>query len=224
MKINTISSISANTITRRITQNTPSFGEKACVPGDEFQLSALCYLDKPKELLKMVKSNENIGNVDMLFNMILSARADEIKLLEIQKHKEESQEALSCAYTMQESAYLSTSITDEQREKYLEKARNTISNTNKIMANYENYREPDEKKLKIFGKIAKILVKNPRFNPNGKDIRGNSLINNAIISGDDEIAIMLIKHKKFERPNSHFMYPEDYLKFLKLEKKAKSWF
>ena len=39
-------------------------------------------------------------------------------------------------------------------------------------SDYENCKEPDEEKLKIFGKVAKALVKNPGFNPNAKDENG----------------------------------------------------
>ena len=222
MKINSITPITANFVAKRTTYNTPSFGEKACVPGDEFQLSVLSMVDNnPKELLKRVKkAGKDVGYVDALFSAVLESRREELFLKQKAAEKAKIEWDIQNAYNM----YRSTDLTSSNASFLSGAVTDRINELESKLKEYDQYRSADENRLKILGKVAKELVKKDGFNPNEKNDIGYTLVERAIRNNDDELSLMIIKHKNFKKPTMDRMLYFESKKFLELEEKAKSWF
>ena len=221
MKINSITPMIVNTSTRKKIYNTPSFGEKACLSKDEFQLSVLSLVNNnPKELLKEVKKARKNIYTGALFNAVMESRKEELLLKQKAEEKAKIEYEIKNAHHMAQCAGLTSS-----NAYYLNRAvTNRINDLKSILEKYDKYKPADENKLKILAKVAKVLVKKEGFNPNEKDYFGHTLIERAIYNDDDELALMIIKHKKFKRPTEIQLTSYDWRKFLELEKRAKSWF
>lgn len=211
---------------KNINNQTVSFKKSEWVSKDKFEELALGSLEHnaPRTLLHTVKNSDyDVKGVNKIFLGVVKKRAQELFLMQKQKEKELLEEKLQDAYRLRESAYLSTNVADDLRTYYIQKAKTAINNITDSLTQYKDFREPNHENFKIFGKVAKALLKKQNFNPNYKDSHNLRLITHTLSSGDDELSLMLMKHKDFERP-VHCMKNAEWERFLKLEKQSKSLF
>ena len=206
--------------------NSPSFGELKCVPGDEVLLSLTSkkVLNNEKLLLsKVKKSGKILEGANELFEVIISERARERALLKKQREKEDLKKELYYAYVTQEAAYISPNVSNPQREYYLNVAKSRINDINIRLTQYEDFRDANMSRYKTLGKVAKALTKKSNFDPNYRGAHGLRLINYTLNAQDDEMSLMLMRHKKFERP-IYFIDYSDEERYKDLEQKSKSLF
>lgn len=227
MRIETVSlSVKNNSKVINKKNNSVSFGELKCVPGDEVLLSLTSekVLNNEKLLLSKVKKSGKIfEGANELFEAIIHERARERALLKKQQAKEALKEELRYAYIIEEAALMSHNVTDPQREYYLDAAKSKIDDINIRLTQYEDFRDANMSRYKTLGKVAKALTKKSNFDPNYRGAHGLRLINYTLNAQDDEMSLMLMEHKKFERPTYFIDYP-DKKRFKELEGKPKSLF
>ena len=106
---------------------------------------------------------------------------------------------------------------------YLDAAKSKIDDINIRLTQYEDFRDANMSRYKTLGKVAKALTKKSNFDPNYRGAHGLRLINYTLNAQDDEMSLMLMEHKKFERPTYFIDYP-DKERFKELEGKPKSLF
>jgi len=58
----------------------------------------------------------------------------------------------------------------------------------------------DNEKMRVWGKIGRIISEKSNFNPNFISENGESLIEIAINNNDNDMALLLMKNKKFKKP------------------------
>ena len=222
-----VRNICVSGITNKMFSNTnrPSFNGKKDIPEDKFIPTTVISEDmaKPELMLEKVKKNKkNAKGTNELFEIVLTERAKELDLLRKQEEMENLKMELCLTYTSQQTSFLNENFPKARRDYFSRPVRKKISQINSRIEQYEDLREPDKGKIKILGKIAKALSKRASFNPNYTTSQGLSLIDFALNSDDDEIALLLIRHKNFKCPKSFIDYQSEE-RYTGLEKKAKSF-
>ena len=206
--------------------NKQSLAFKGSMPEDKFISSTVISPDMatPELLLQKVrKSDKNAKGVNELFEAVISERAKAIDLIKKHEEREILRDELRFAYTTSPTIFLGKNAPQAQIDYLLRPVKRKISYINDCLAQYENLPEIDFDRLKLLGKIAKSLTKKTSFNPNYKGSDGLRFINRTLNSGDDELSLMLIRHKDFECP-AFFINPSDEERCIELEKQSKPFF
>ena len=216
--------VTKNTKTDTNIRKYPSFGKS--VKDDEFVFSSgiSSYIECPDILLKKVKqSGKDAEGVNELFEAIISERGKEIKLMKKQEEKEKLKEELCQTYGNSPLMFLRENASEAEIDYFSRPIKTKINNILRSLGKYENLDEPDNKKFRLLGKTAKILAKKDSFNPNHICSDGLRLINHTINSDDDELSLVIIRHKNFKCPDCFIDSPNKE-KYNYLEKKSKSFF
>ena len=212
MRINSIglpysNSFSKRAVNNNITYNplytfkyTPSFGKKESIPDDGLLLSYDAWRANPKALLKVIKSQKDNKNASEIFGTIIDLRGEELYRKKMQQEKEKIITEIQNTY--KDTSLLLDSLPFESMQHLLSQTNQKVSALEMELSQYSKTKPYDSSKFKIYGKAAKLLSKMPSFDPN-YETWDCYLVNDSLRNEDDELTLMLMRHKKYNSLNSY---------------------
>ena len=209
MRINSIGYMPYNNICNRTVNNTPSFGEVKCVPDDELLLSYDDWRANPKALLKVVKSQKDNEKASKIFDVLLYLRGEELRRKKTEQEKEKIITKIQNIY--HETSSLLDGLSSDWNEYLLANANDKVSALEMKLSQYSKTKPYDGSRFRTYGEAAKLLSKMPSFDPN-YEAWECYLVDDSLSYDDDELALVLMRHKKYNSLNS-YISDENRIKF-----------